>query len=137
VEAVTGYIAKDFRFSASHRLTGLPEGHKCARLHGHNYTVTLTLCGELDAAGMVLDYGEMAPFRAYLDDRLDHRHLGSGHVYDGDGNLTDRAVLDMSPTAENLAGFLLGAAIKFFGDLVMSVEVRETEGTSATAVREP
>ena len=32
-------IGKRFSFEAGHRLGGLPEGHKCARPHGHSYTV--------------------------------------------------------------------------------------------------
>lgn len=36
-------ITKEFHFSASHQLTGLPEDHQCARLHGHNYIVEVEL----------------------------------------------------------------------------------------------
>lgn len=32
-------IGKRFMFEAAHHLPDLPEGHKCARLHGHSYTV--------------------------------------------------------------------------------------------------
>lgn len=128
-------ITKQFTFAASHRLTDLPDGHKCARLHGHNYQVTLILDGGLDAAGMVVDYGDLAPFKAWIDTRLDHRHLGAGDLYDGDGKVTDAAVLDFSPTAENLAARLLAVAIGLFGEPVSAVEVRETEATSATAFR--
>ncbi|MGH8897377.1 MAG: 6-pyruvoyl trahydropterin synthase family protein [Egibacteraceae bacterium] len=32
-------IGKSFTFDAAHHLPGLSEGHKCARLHGHTYTV--------------------------------------------------------------------------------------------------
>ena len=34
-------IKKRFSFSAAHRLLDLPAGHKCGRLHGHNYIVEL------------------------------------------------------------------------------------------------
>jgi 6-pyruvoyltetrahydropterin/6-carboxytetrahydropterin synthase len=128
-------ITKTFRFAASHRLTGLPDGHKCARLHGHNYQVTVLLSGDLDDAGMVLDYGELSPLRAYLDRRLDHRHLGAGDVCDGDGKVTDPAAVDFNPTAENLAAHLLKVAVGLFGDPVIGVEVCENDTTSASAVR--
>ncbi|HUM68046.1 MAG TPA: 6-carboxytetrahydropterin synthase, partial [Chloroflexota bacterium] len=36
-------ISKQFHFSASHQLNGLPLEHQCARLHGHNYEVELIL----------------------------------------------------------------------------------------------
>ncbi|GAB4299878.1 MAG: 6-carboxytetrahydropterin synthase QueD [Roseovarius sp.] len=69
-------IAKEFAFAASHQIKGLAPGHPCARLHGHNYTVVVELAAEtLDAHGFVRDYRELAPLRAYLDERLDHRHL--------------------------------------------------------------
>ncbi|WP_120500914.1 6-carboxytetrahydropterin synthase QueD [Roseovarius sp. EL26] len=69
-------ITKEFAFSASHQLFGLPEGHQCGRLHGHNYVVMIELSGqELNANGFVRDYQELAPFKAYIDDTFDHRHL--------------------------------------------------------------
>ena len=39
-------ISKEFHFSASHQLIGLPEDHQCARLHGHNYIVVVELTAE-------------------------------------------------------------------------------------------
>ena len=36
-------ITKRFAFSASHIIGGLPNGHPCARLHGHNYEVEVVL----------------------------------------------------------------------------------------------
>lgn len=69
-------ITKEFHFSASHQLFGLPEGHQCGRLHGHNYIVVIELASEgLDAHGFVRDYHELAPLKRYIDDELDHRHL--------------------------------------------------------------
>lgn len=69
-------IEKDFTFSASHQLTGLVEGHQCGRLHGHNYTVRVRLqSNHLDQHGFVLDYGQLAPVKAWIDSHLDHRHL--------------------------------------------------------------
>ncbi len=69
-------IRKTFHFSASHQLHQVGEGHPCARLHGHNYEVTLELQAEtLDDKGFVRDYLQLAPFKAYLDEVLDHRHL--------------------------------------------------------------
>jgi 6-pyruvoyltetrahydropterin/6-carboxytetrahydropterin synthase len=125
-------ITKTFHFSASHRLSKLPEGHKCTRLHGHNYAVTLTVLGEVDHTGMVIDYGELAPFRTWIDAHLDHRHLGVWDVYGPDGTVLDPAVLDFEPTAELLAGYLLSVARSMFtGE--MAVTVRETDNTSATA----
>ncbi len=75
-------IAKEFAFSASHRLGGLPDDHPCARLHGHNYLVTVELAApELDATGFVTDYRALDPLKDWLDATFDHRHLNDvlGH----------------------------------------------------------
>jgi 6-pyruvoyltetrahydropterin/6-carboxytetrahydropterin synthase len=69
-------ITKQFHFSASHVLHGLPAEHQCGRLHGHNYIVEVVLhSADLNATSFVLDYGELKPFSRYLDTCLDHRHL--------------------------------------------------------------
>ena len=69
-------ISKEFHFSASHQLIGLPDDHQCARLHGHNYIVVVELSGaQLNQYGFVRDYHELAPLKRYIDDELDHRHL--------------------------------------------------------------
>jgi len=75
-------ICKRFAFSASHTIGGVPAGHPCARLHGHNYEVELVLQSEkLDDAGFVRDYRELSAFKEFLDATVDHRHLNDvlGH----------------------------------------------------------
>lgn len=73
---MTWTISKTFAFSAAHWIDGLPDDHQCARLHGHNYTVELILASnQLDAVGMVVDYGELAAFEATLKQMWDHRTL--------------------------------------------------------------
>ncbi len=81
-------IAKDFHFSASHELKGLPEGHPCARLHGHNYLVTVELASEtLDEIGFIVDYKELNALKDWIDNTLDHRHLND--VFDHDRITTE------------------------------------------------
>ena len=88
-------IGKSFTFEASHQLPGLPEGHKCGRLHGHNYTIEVTLGADrLVEPGFVTDFGDLAPFRHYLEETFDHRHLNE--------------VMVTAPTSENLAECLAG-----------------------------
>ncbi len=75
-------ITKEFHFSASHQLCGLPEDHPCSRMHGHNYIVEVELSApELDVNGFVLDYRALSPLKKWIDDSLDHRHLNDvfGH----------------------------------------------------------
>lgn len=86
-------ITKDFAFSASHRLDGLPLEHQCARLHGHNYLIRVEITGPVDGVGFVVDYGALKPFGDWINNNLDHQHLN------------DR--LPGNPTAEHIAGALL------------------------------
>lgn len=83
-------ITKSFTFSASHRLENLPEGHKCRRLHGHNYTVEVMLTAhELDERGFVVDFAELDRVRRWMRATLDHQHLND--------------VINGPPTSERLA----------------------------------
>jgi len=72
---VIASISKEYHFSAAHHLVGLREGHPCARVHGHNYVVTLTIRGDVGLDGFVIDYNDLAPFGDYIDNALDHRDL--------------------------------------------------------------
>lgn len=69
-------ISKEFHFSSAHQLHGLPDGHQCGRLHGHNYVLTVFLKSqELNQQGFVQDYGELNAIKKYIDNVLDHRNL--------------------------------------------------------------
>ena len=111
-------ISKDFHFSASHQLLRMPEGHPCARLHGHNYVVRLELASaELDEYGFVVDYTALKPFKQYIDEYRDHLHLNE--VLDSDGH-----------TAELLARHLYEWASQRWSQ-VSAVAVSETPKTWA------
>jgi 6-pyruvoyltetrahydropterin/6-carboxytetrahydropterin synthase len=110
---MTYTIRKRFTFAASHQLGGLPPEHQCARLHGHNYVVWLELASpDLDPTGFVVDFGQLKIFKAWIDQRLDHRHLND--------------VLDINPTAELLAQTLYEVAAKTWPQVV-ACAVQETE----------
>ena len=110
-------ITKQFSFSASHVLDHLPDGHPCARLHGHNYAVELVLqSAQLGADGFVRDYGELAPFKTFIDDKLDHRHLND--------------VVPGVTSAENIARWLYEFAHGLWPE-VAAVRVSETPKTWA------
>lgn len=84
-------IRKEFAFSASHYLTGLPGDHPCSRLHGHNYTVALELqLQDVVPPGWVFDYRNLDCVKEWIDDVIDHRDL-------------NEVFQDINPTAENLA----------------------------------
>src|SRR5271157_98176 len=59
------------KFSASHFLV-LGEGHKCSRLHGHNYTVNLSISGELNDNYFVVDFVEVKEKLQEIVEKFDH-----------------------------------------------------------------
>jgi 6-pyruvoyltetrahydropterin/6-carboxytetrahydropterin synthase len=110
-------ISKQFNFSASHIIEGLPHNHPCGRLHGHNYVVELTLAAKmLNETGFVVDYNELIAFKKIIDDTLDHRHLND--------------ILQEATTAESIAKFLYDQAKNIWKEVV-SVSVSETPKTKA------
>ena len=69
-------IWKAFDFEAAHRLPHVPEGHKCARLHGHSFRVELHVAGPLrEPEGWVMDFADLKTAWRPLHDALDHRYL--------------------------------------------------------------
>jgi len=86
-------ITRRYHAECAHYLPRVPDGHKCKRVHGHNYEFEVTVFGEL-RDGWVLDFAELdeivLPFMAQIDHRL----------------LNDIRGLE-NPTAEVIAWYLL------------------------------
>jgi len=69
-------IFREFTFEAAHRLPNVPEGHKCARLHGHSFRVEVHVSGDVDpVAGWVMDFADVKRAFKPLHDQLDHHYL--------------------------------------------------------------
>lgn len=84
-------LVREFTFEAAHRLPHAPEGHKCARLHGHSFRVELVCEGPIDAeTGWLLDFADIKHAFEPALERLDHRYLNEIEGLE-------------NPTAENLA----------------------------------
>lgn len=106
-------IYKEFHFEAAHRLPNVPEGHKCARLHGHSFHVRLVISGEVGAeSGWVMDFSDVKSHFKPLHDQLDHHYLN------------DIAGLD-NPTSENIARWIWHL-LKPELEQLSAVEIRET-----------
>jgi len=105
-------IFKDFAFEAAHRLPNVPEGHKCARLHGHSFRVRVTISGPVDPhLGWVMDFADVKRACRAVEDRLDHRYLNEIEGLE-------------NPTSEVLARWIWE---RLAPDLPLAaVEVRET-----------
>jgi 6-pyruvoyltetrahydropterin/6-carboxytetrahydropterin synthase len=84
-------VFRVFQVEAAHRLPNVPEGHKCARMHGHSFRIEIHVSGPVGAAsGWVMDFADLRQAFQPLYDQLDHRCLN------------DVAGLE-NPTSENLA----------------------------------
>ncbi len=69
-------IFREFTFEAAHRLPNLPADHKCSRLHGHSFRVTVHVEGTLlPREGWVMDFADLKRVFQPLYDRLDHHYL--------------------------------------------------------------
>lgn len=73
-------IWKEWTLSCMHHLPHLPDGHKCRRVHGHNYTVRVSVAGPVRQdgpyRGMVLDFAALdSIFQDYIHAKVDHNAL--------------------------------------------------------------
>lgn len=64
-------VTCEFHYDSAHRLPYVPAGHKCGRLHGHTYTLEVTVSGDVGPVGWVVDFADVKaavePFVALLD----------------------------------------------------------------------
>jgi 6-pyruvoyltetrahydropterin/6-carboxytetrahydropterin synthase len=69
-------VFREFTFEAAHRLPNVPEGHKCARLHGHSFRIAVHVEGPVgEDSGWVIDFADIKRAFTPIYDALDHRYL--------------------------------------------------------------
>ncbi|MDM8568618.1 6-carboxytetrahydropterin synthase QueD [Thiotrichales bacterium HSG1] len=84
-------IFKKFSVEAAHKLPNVPSDHKCGRLHGHSFQITIHVCDQLEIdKGWVMDFADIKDIFKPIYDQLDHHYLN------------EIAGLE-NPTSENLA----------------------------------
>jgi 6-pyruvoyltetrahydropterin/6-carboxytetrahydropterin synthase len=125
------HLSRRYHFSASHRLhTDSFDATKNAAVygkcnnphgHGHNYTVQVTLSGQIDpATGMVCNLAELDAFaQTNLVERFDHTNL----------NMLD-CFRDTVSTTENLSREIHRIFQRFTSAHLERVHVEETTNNS-------
>jgi 6-pyruvoyltetrahydropterin/6-carboxytetrahydropterin synthase len=106
-------IYKEFSFDSAHFLPNVPEGHKCGRLHGHTFHITVTISGPVgEKTGWIMDFGDLKAAYKPIHAQLDHYLLN------------DIEGLE-NPTSENLARWIW-QRLKPSLPLLSQIEVKET-----------
>lgn len=109
----TAEIFREFTFEAAHRLPGVPEDHKCSRLHGHSYRVEVHVTGAVgEDSGWVRDFGDIKSAFKPIEEQLDHYYLNEIPGLE-------------NPTSEVLAAWIWDRLAPGLPDLT-AVAVRET-----------
>jgi 6-pyruvoyltetrahydropterin/6-carboxytetrahydropterin synthase len=106
-------ISRSYRIEAAHRLPHVAKDHKCARLHGHSFEITLHVAGAVDPQlGWILDFADIDRAFAPLFAQLDHNYLN------------DVPGLD-NPTSELLARWVL-ERVRLPAGRLRAVSIAET-----------
>ncbi|MHA1777211.1 MAG: 6-pyruvoyl tetrahydropterin synthase family protein [Promethearchaeia archaeon] len=141
------------KFSASHFLY---QHDKCSRLHGHNYSVSVELTGELDENFFVIDFYHIKSKLQEIISKLDHavllpakseniqiielktptndsdeidvRFNGKHYVFP---KIDTRLLPISATTAELLAEYVYMQLKKNFENYKLRVEIAESEGSIA------
>lgn len=112
-------ITRSFWLESAHRLPNVPLTHKCSRLHGHSFHVTLVVGGELDdKLGWILDFAEIDAAWKPIHDALDHRYLNEVSGLE-------------NPTSELLGRWIL-ERVKLPAGKLAAVKISETCTASCT-----
>ena len=109
-------------FSAAHYLRGYDGA--CARMHGHNYRVEVSVVGtELRTEGYLIDFGDVKALCDTVIEQMDHRMLNELPAF-----------ADSNPTSEGIARHIYEEVRTRLDDPAVSVQhvrVWETPGQSA------
>ena len=115
-------VSVETHFSAAHRLAGYPGD--CARRHGHNWQVAVSIqAEELNALGMAVDFRRIKDTLGDLLETLDHTDLNEVPELAGS-----------NPTCEVVARYLYEELTRRLNDAntrVVRVRVSETPNTGA------
>jgi 6-pyruvoyltetrahydropterin/6-carboxytetrahydropterin synthase len=97
-------IRRRYFLETAHRLTaGVPDHHKCRRMHGHRYEVVLTIEGELDADGILIEYADLDRVVWPVLKLVDHHCLND--LFER-CSTNEAAAVSTNPTVERLVRWI-------------------------------
>jgi 6-pyruvoyltetrahydropterin/6-carboxytetrahydropterin synthase len=94
-------LVRDYAFEAAHSLPRVPEHHKCRRMHGHTYKVTITCRGKVGYDGIIFDNALIDYVLKVIVAQLDHVCLNETTL-----------PFAPNPTAENMVMWMYTLASK-------------------------
>ncbi|MBF0099741.1 MAG: 6-carboxytetrahydropterin synthase QueD [Desulfobacterales bacterium] len=82
------------QFAAAHQLKLVQS--KCENLHGHNWKVEVSVCGNrLNSAGVLIDFSVLKKYIKELVEQLDHRFLNELPMFES-----------LPPSSEHIAEYI-------------------------------
>ncbi|HPP09048.1 MAG TPA: 6-carboxytetrahydropterin synthase, partial [bacterium] len=97
---------------------------KCENLHGHNWKVDVTVGGEINRSGMVIDFGILKMALEQVLSKLDHKYLNDIGYFK-----------KVNPSSENVAFYIfkqLEKNLKIDNVRIKKVTVWENEKQCAS-----
>lgn len=103
-------------FQCAHHLPLMPEGHKCRRVHGHTYKITIACRGPVGDDGTIFDNVHIDEVLMCITSALDHQNLNELGL-----------PFSNNPTVENMLLWVRELVIrtKPVGDHLERIEIQE------------
>lgn len=109
-------LKQHFHIESARKLPLLPPQHPCSQVHGHSFHIIVTLIGEKNNLGWVIDYNEIKSKLQPLLSKLDHKYLNE--------------IID-NPTTENLCEFFFNESVKIIPQ-IKQITILETPQTECS-----
>lgn len=119
-------LSRRYEMESAHQLTdGVPANHKCRRLHGHRYILTVRISGEAAADGMLVEYAFVDAAVMPVVKLCDHHSL---NTLNERCSTKEAAAVAKNPTVELLIGW-------FAARLALLASVRSPGADLPSALR--
>ena len=128
------YVTKILQFAAGHRL--FKYDGNCNNIHGHNYTVEVTVSDDVNDMGFVIDFKDLSQRLKIALSRYDHALLLHKDdplvsILNIPGLSLKLHIMDGNPTAENIAKELYHCLPQDCEINVVKVKLYETDTSFA------